>query len=147
MVLRLGSFVLQEWTGEFWVKTTLRDLGLIYQLGHGGGRCVYPDAFIRNLTVMHSNGIHQLQYCYCSCDWSDHADKPIQFLRNRWYPATPTNPSSCATFNVLEEFRLLNVGGNVNGSKFVRALEELTDASQQTWVLMCRQLLGSGILY
>jgi hypothetical protein len=43
-----------------------------------------------------------------------------------------TDPTTCATFKVLDLFRLLNVVGNVNCHDFINALERLTDATSRT---------------
>ncbi|KAJ7913301.1 hypothetical protein B0H13DRAFT_1873983 [Mycena leptocephala] len=45
---------LKEWTGSFWADQTLNGLGLVYQLGHQGGRCVVPDPTIRSMVVLDS---------------------------------------------------------------------------------------------
>jgi hypothetical protein len=47
-------------------------------------------------------------------------------------PASATDPDSCATFRVLDTFRLLNVVGNINAQDFIGTLERLTDALGST---------------
>ncbi|KAJ7022824.1 hypothetical protein C8F04DRAFT_970935 [Mycena alexandri] len=123
---------LEEWTGEFWTRTTLKDLGLIYQLGHEGRRCKFPQPFVRSLTVIDITGIHEIRYRFCACSRSDNTTNLKQLLRNAWYPASFTDPDTCATFKVLDMFRLLNVVANVNGRDFVTTLERLTDATAKT---------------
>ncbi|KAJ7715975.1 hypothetical protein B0H16DRAFT_1339392 [Mycena metata] len=128
---------LEEWTGEFWKRTTLRDLGLVYQLGHEGMRCKRPHPLVRSLTVVDTTGIHEIHYQFCACSRSDKSSNLKQFLRNGWYPASFTDPDSCATFKVLDHFRLLNVIGNLNARDFITALERMTDATAKTglkWV-------------
>ncbi|KAJ7856286.1 hypothetical protein B0H13DRAFT_1641567 [Mycena leptocephala] len=117
-----------EWKGQFWEPTTLGSLGLVYQLGHEGGRCKYPAAQARSLVVMDVDAIHTIKYRLCSCDRSDTSNNLRQMLRNGWYPASATDPDTCATFKSLDLFRLLNVIGNVNGQDFVRALEHNSSA-------------------
>ncbi|KAJ7456847.1 hypothetical protein B0H11DRAFT_2243727 [Mycena galericulata] len=90
---------LQEWTGGFWKAQTLESLGLVYQVGHQGRRCVAPAATTRTMVVI---------------DTSD--------------------PSTCATFNVLDLFRLLGVVGNLNAHDFVATLERRTDAFCSTGI-------------
>ncbi|KAF7299239.1 CxC2 domain-containing protein [Mycena indigotica] len=48
---------------------------------------------------------------------------------NAWYPATTTNPATCATFNVLETFRFLRSIAKINVQDYVRTLEKLTDST------------------
>ncbi|KAJ7899713.1 hypothetical protein B0H13DRAFT_2336971 [Mycena leptocephala] len=127
--------LLKEWTGDHWRATTLRDLGLVYQLGHEGLPCVFPASETRSMTVIHTNGIHQIRYKYCLCTRSQTLGDNhnlSQLLRNTWFPATVTDPTTCATFNVLNLFRLLNVVGNVNCHDFIGTLERMMDAAGST---------------
>ncbi|KAJ7039475.1 hypothetical protein C8F04DRAFT_1254756 [Mycena alexandri] len=127
--------LIKEWKGEFWQPTSLRDMGLVYQLGHDGAACPFPAAKALAMTVIHTMGIHQLRYRYCNCTCSrtlGDNQHLVQLLHNRWYPATVTDPATCATFNVLNLFRLLNVVGNVNCHDFMGSLERLTDAAGST---------------
>jgi hypothetical protein len=110
----------------------LKDIGLVYQLGHEGMKCNFPHQFVRSLTVIDTTGIHELHYRFCACDRSDKANNLVQFLRNSWYPASTTDPDTCATFRVLDLFRLLNVVGNLNGRDFITTLERVTDATART---------------
>jgi hypothetical protein len=127
----------QEWTGSFWKASSLELLGLVYQLGHQGRACSSPEPLIRTMVVLHTTGIHTLRFRYCSCAASRSSNNLQQILRNGWYPATVTDPMTCATFNVLDLFRLLNVVGNINVHDFIRSLERLTDgleASGMKWL-------------
>ncbi|KAJ7036232.1 hypothetical protein C8F04DRAFT_1258078 [Mycena alexandri] len=106
--------LIKEWKTEFWEPVSLRDVGLICQLGHGGASCPFPSA-----KTLRSRSLGDNQHL-------------VQLLRNRWYPATVTDPATCASFNVLELFRLLNVVGNVNCHDFMGSLERLTDGASAT---------------
>ncbi|KAJ7436806.1 hypothetical protein B0H11DRAFT_1754347 [Mycena galericulata] len=119
---------LEEWTGEFWTSATLRDIGLVYQLGHQGRRCTAPAPAVRSMVVLDTNGIHRVSYRYCACDQGRGVRNLSQLMRNAWYPASLTDPTTCATYRVLEVFRLLTVIGNINARDFVTALEKRTDA-------------------
>jgi hypothetical protein len=55
-----------------------------------------------------------------------------QLLRNGWYPATITDPATCATFTTLETFRLQNVVANMNANDFITAIERQTNATVST---------------
>ncbi|KAJ7873906.1 hypothetical protein B0H14DRAFT_2343923 [Mycena olivaceomarginata] len=123
---------LEEWASEHWKTSTLKDIGLVYQLGHEGLACPVPHPFVRSLTVLHTTGVHRIRYQFCGCDRSDKANNLAQLMRNMWYPASFTDPDTCATFAVLDFFRLLNVIGNVNARDFVTSLERLTDATAGT---------------
>ncbi|KAJ7838429.1 hypothetical protein B0H13DRAFT_2367453 [Mycena leptocephala] len=128
---------LKEWTGDFWEPRTLESLGLTYQLGHQGLSCPAPVPLKRTMVVLDTNGVHTLRFQYCACLASQQSNNLQQILRNGWYPATVTDPSTCATFNVLDLFRLLNVVGNMNVHDFVGSLERRTDAlcaSGKNWM-------------
>ncbi|KAJ7784907.1 hypothetical protein DFH07DRAFT_763520 [Mycena maculata] len=113
--------VLQEWNGNFWVE-----------LGHGGFACVYPDEKIHKMTIIEAPIIHEVRVRYCKCSKSDYADNLAQLLRNVWYPATVTDPGTCATFRTLKAYRLYAVVGNLNIHDFVRAMERATNATAST---------------
>lgn len=109
----------------------------MYQLGHGGLPCGFPEAVERTLTVVDTTRIQEINYRYCKCARSDTANNLVQLLRNGWYPASKTDPDTAATYAVLDLYRLLNVVGNVNSRDFITSLERLTDASASTgmnWV-------------
>ncbi|KAK6988081.1 CxC2 domain-containing protein [Favolaschia claudopus] len=134
---RTPLHVIQEWNGNFWVPRTLAELGLIYQLGHGGFSCPAPDSAVRNLTVIEEPIIHEIKIRYCKCSKSDDADNLEQLLRNGWYPATVIDPGTCATFRTLETYRLYNVVGNMNVRDFMTSVERATDpsaSSGMTWL-------------
>ncbi|KAJ7713592.1 hypothetical protein B0H14DRAFT_3523331 [Mycena olivaceomarginata] len=134
---RTPLHVVQEWSGSHWTTCTLESLGLIYQLGHGGFPCGFPEETVRILTVIEAPTIHQIRVRYCKCAKSDQADNLEQLLQNSWYPATVTDPKTCATFRSLEAYRLYNVVGNLNVRDFVTAMERTTDTtacSGMTWL-------------
>ncbi|KAJ7772559.1 hypothetical protein DFH07DRAFT_953027 [Mycena maculata] len=118
---------IKEWNGDFWVDTTLMDIGQVYQLGHGGFPCIYPDTTVHKMTVIEAPVIHQIRVHYCKCSKSDHANNLAQLLQNRWYPATVTDPGTCVTFKTLEVVRLYNIVGNMNVNDFIHAMERITN--------------------
>ncbi|KAJ7150036.1 hypothetical protein C8R43DRAFT_1128099 [Mycena crocata] len=94
---------------EFWNITSLADIGLVYQLGHGGLQCPRPEDNVRTLVVMDLSTIHKIKYKLCGCDRSDYAKIFKQLLRNTWFPASATDPDI--------------VVGNVNVYDFIKSLE------------------------
>ncbi|KAJ7049316.1 hypothetical protein C8F01DRAFT_1002463 [Mycena amicta] len=132
----------EVWNGDFWAACSLyRDsaasveLEMVYQLGHHGFECAHPAQRSNErpwtLTVMDLGGIFKVDVRFCGC--SDSLRHPhghlSQLMDNGWYPATTIEPSTCATYALLEHFRLLKVVANVNANHFVRTLERLTDAT------------------
>lgn len=89
------------------------------------------------MTVIEAPIIHEIRMRYCRCAKSDNADNLEQLMRNAWYPATVTDPGTCATFRCLETYRMYNVVGNLNVQDFITALERVTDSSASsglTWL-------------
>ncbi|KAJ7138991.1 hypothetical protein C8R44DRAFT_606318 [Mycena epipterygia] len=130
--------IVEEWVNNFWKRRTLKALSAVYQLGHGGFKCRFPDPMKWSLTVTDGNAIHEIHYRFCGCDRSDKANNLVQFMRNWWYPASNTDPDTCTTFGVLDFFRLLNVVRNMNARDFITALERRMDATAGTglkWLL------------
>ncbi|KAJ7065916.1 hypothetical protein B0H15DRAFT_926024 [Mycena belliarum] len=123
---------LKEWNGTHWRRQTLSALGAVYQLGHGGHPCKRPSP-PRDMVVMDAGFIHSIRIQYCACRINDNTQNLEQLLRNEWYPATMTDPATCATFASLDLFRLLSVVGNVNVHDFVGMLESQTDACQDRY--------------
>ncbi|KAF7978528.1 hypothetical protein HWV62_45709 [Athelia sp. TMB] len=122
-------YLSSEWTGQFWRKRALQDLGLVVQLGHPGTVCHHPDNPLE-FVVADSHGIHQVNTRYCACELSLTTNKRRQLLNAGWYPATVTNPHTCATIRVLDEFHLQNLKGGINVQSFVAALARQTDATK-----------------
>ena len=113
------------WNGSFFQRITLCDLGLRIQLGHTYGHsCLTRSPANSTFRVIHSNGIHHVAIDQCQCH-----DLPLnkQLLRIGWWPATPLDPKSAATFEILRHFHLLNLQGKVTGYSFYQALEYQTD--------------------
>jgi hypothetical protein len=113
------------WNGLFFQRTSLHDLGLRVQLGHAYGQSC-PTRLAANATfrVIHSNGIHRVAVDQCRCHGVPFNK---QLLRIGWWPATPLDPRTAATFEVLKHFHLLNLQGKVTGYSFYQALEYQTD--------------------
>jgi hypothetical protein len=113
------------WNSLFFQKTSLHELGLRVQLGHTvGRRCSTAERGHVDFAVIDSNGIHKVNVDFCRCHGLPHRR---QLLRIGWWPATPLQPQTCATMEVLKHFHLLNLQGKVPGYSFFRALEFQTD--------------------
>ncbi|KAJ7061113.1 hypothetical protein C8F01DRAFT_987657 [Mycena amicta] len=140
---QLPLHIPQVWTGDFWepcslykpTRTGSVGLRMVYQLGHHGFACPQPELSEREMVVMDVGGIVKVTTRYVSsmCACMDHLRHRhgwlSQLLQNAWYPATIDEPSTCATFRLLDLFRLLKVVGNMNAHDFVGSLERLTDAT------------------
>ncbi|KAM6503686.1 hypothetical protein JOM56_000629 [Amanita muscaria] len=118
---------LQEWTGRYFSRISLRELGLRIQLNHPyGENCYNPvKSYNDNFTVIDLNGIHDVAVDYCGC----HLVQPhtIQLLRFQLYPATVIDPKTAATFQVLEFFHLNTLISKISAFDFYVTLRRRTD--------------------
>ncbi|KAJ7180030.1 hypothetical protein C8R43DRAFT_871280 [Mycena crocata] len=135
---------LKEWNGNYWTGTTLYDLDVEFQLGHGGLPCRRPAPKQREMVVMDVKFVHRVRFRYCACDENNDALNLEQLLRMGWYPATVVDPETCATFAALDFFRLLSVVANVNVRDFVSTLERNTNANATESVPVCDRYKAFG---
>src|ERR1700761_9336894 len=136
----------QEWTGVYFKKTSLKQLGLCVQFGHlPGETCRRPVSGSTEFVVLHDNGIHEVAVDFCRCE---HRDVPwfLQLLHGGWYPATTDQPQTCATFACLELYRSLSVVAKTSAYDFYALLEKMTDETgvkppgrYQVFLRMARQ--------
>ncbi|KAI0055071.1 hypothetical protein BV25DRAFT_1816158 [Artomyces pyxidatus] len=102
----------ERWTGSFFETVSLQELGLRVQLGHAAGhRCKFPEAGPGDFTVIHINGVHDVALDFCGCT---RVERRVQLIRAAWWPATPLDPHSAATFAALNTFHRLNLQGKLN---------------------------------
>lgn len=126
--LRLSN--LQVWKG-FWDKVDSANLGVIFDVGHGGKSCpsVDPRAPPYALIVISSNGIHHVNVRWCSCSKSlgKASEHWVQLMRTRWFPASHSKPKTAVTFDCLNLFHKLTLQGKLTGHDFYQTLLQLTD--------------------
>lgn len=79
----------------------------------------------KRIVVLHTNGLHEVEVNVCGC--CSNLEMWQQLLRGSWYPATQTQPETCATIELLELFHTLNLQGNLTVYDFVKTLEFVTD--------------------
>lgn len=93
-------------------------------MGHPPGEtCLLPRT--RAITVLHINGIHNVRVDFCGCRLG--LELRLQLLRFAWWPATPLDPRSAATFTLMRQFHYLNLQGNITAFDFYRGLEFQTN--------------------
>ncbi|KAF7293677.1 CxC2 domain-containing protein [Mycena indigotica] len=82
------------------------------------------------MVVIDVRGVFTLRVSACNCGLGQRRNILSQLLAHGWYPATTTDPETCATLEVLELFRLLQMVGNINVNDFIGSIERLTDATR-----------------
>ncbi|KAJ7049303.1 hypothetical protein C8F01DRAFT_1002465 [Mycena amicta] len=131
--------IIEEWNGNYWCRTNVHSatpnsegqagLNWVFQVGHHGYPCANP-SLTKRMVVIDVRGVFTLRIRTCRCTVGQTRNTLRQLLAHGWYPATTTDPETCATLEALELFRLLQVVGNVNAHDFVGTLERLTDATR-----------------
>ena len=134
----LYSRISQAWNGQFFSRTSLYQLGLVVQLGHGSGSaCAFAVHGPCDFMVLHTNGWHQVAIRYCQCNQASVAGTRIQqLLRFELFPASLEDPTTCASFRMLETYHALTLQSKVAIYDYYLTLNNLTDNSGTsiTWV-------------
>ncbi|PBK84926.1 hypothetical protein ARMGADRAFT_1036848 [Armillaria gallica] len=117
---------IQEWTGSFYMRTTLKDLRLVIQLGHGTGEsCLRPAENSRSMVVIDIDGIHEVSVNFCGCHRAE--AQYVQLLWMRWFPATVDLPRTAVTFRALNHFQMLTFMSKVSAYEYYHMLSRLMD--------------------
>ena len=120
------------------MRASLASLGLVVQLGHlPGETCNSPSKGPDNFMVLDVNGWHSVSVQYCHCRMSAASGTHLQqLLRFELFPATTSEPSTCATFRLLETFHALTLQAKTTVYDFYITLNNLTDNTgvQIKWV-------------
>jgi hypothetical protein len=103
----------------------LKSLGLKVQLNHASMSCANPVPCHTSMSVIHTNGIHEVAFLYCGC--SRAISQHIQLLRRQLYPASQLNVKTCATFELLDCLHKISLTTKSSTYDLYRALEKLTD--------------------
>ncbi|KAJ8482732.1 hypothetical protein ONZ45_g14849 [Pleurotus djamor] len=119
---------IKEWNGKCYLPSSLKAIGLRVQLGHRPGvPCSHPSSF-PDFVVIHVNGLHVVHVNFCSCEQAPKHGLPhLQLLRRRWFPATTTQPQTCATLSMLQHFAMVTLQGKITVYDYYSAIEKLTD--------------------
>ncbi|VDB83266.1 unnamed protein product [Peniophora sp. CBMAI 1063] len=120
---------IEIWYNGEWQRSTLAALGLTANFGHWNGRrCRLPRHRVKDFVVIHTNSVHKVNAVFCGCT-GEKVSIVNQLMNSRWYPATPEQPLTAATFEVLDAFDAHSGAGKDNAYDFYRALESLTDGT------------------
>ncbi|KAJ7824741.1 hypothetical protein B0H14DRAFT_3088701 [Mycena olivaceomarginata] len=117
------------WDGCHFVRITLKQMGLVVQLGHAcHDPCKSPIKGHKKFMVIHTNGLHDVAVNFCGCgDENLRPSRRQQVLRRSWYPTTHKEPQTCTTFRALKMFHIMTLQGKVTTYDFYSGLEKLTD--------------------
>lgn len=118
---------IKEWNEATFtsINVSLESLGLILnldQLDGGSCSCAQAEKYVRDIEVVHSNGIHRIKYAFCNCNDNKKTNataSPEQLLTIGLYPATSKSPQRAFTFDMLVEYDVLNLFAFVNVKRFM----------------------------
>ncbi|KAJ8489758.1 hypothetical protein ONZ45_g13445 [Pleurotus djamor] len=123
---------IQRWSADgVFTKTSLKELGLIVKLGHGGKNCPRREKVVpifsnvqKQLVIVHTTGVHLCTVEWCACLSAEgHYE---QLMKSRLFPATIESPSTAFTFELLEELHLQRVECKSSSSAFYSLLRRRT---------------------
>lgn len=117
---------IQEWTGTYFKRTSLVNLGAVVPLCHSGQSC--PNRLPtpgRRIVVVHTNGIHHIHAQYCRCARA--ASEAIQLTQSRLFPATMDAPQTAFTFDVLRDFHVHCLASKKSAMDHFTALQNHTN--------------------
>lgn len=113
----------ERWTGLFFERCDISQLGHVITLGHQGAPCKNstPIRFI----VTDCNGIHETKVAFCGCIGAgSHVD---QLMSAGIFPGTVKKPSSGFTFGLLKDFHLQTLESKKSAYDFIAALRRRTN--------------------
>ncbi|KAH9911957.1 uncharacterized protein BXZ73DRAFT_56700, partial [Epithele typhae] len=126
----LELHILERWVRGKFVKTDLRSLGAVVQLGHDSAPCPRPSSQTRNMVVVDLDRIHEVRVRFCECVSDDNSlPEWVQIFRHGWFPATTLRPATSITFRALDFFQELNFQAKTTLNDFERTLWRVTDNS------------------
>lgn len=136
---------IEEWTGEFFERRLLRDLGLVWSLRHPGASC--PEAEpgkTRLISVATENGYRcvRVQYCRCEgrCRSTDEHGEAVQLLEAGLWPVTLKSPQSAISFGALENFSHHWNADKKSAYSYCTAIRAMTD-SLKLWLVPVRPFI------
>ena len=119
---------IQAWTGLFFVKASLCDIGHVLYLGHGGNPCpnLKQSTKSTSFVIVHKNGLHNTSIHYCHCN--PELDRVSQLINHQLFPPTLDVPQTAFTFNVLDDFHRLSLTAKISAYDYYKALKRHTNA-------------------
>jgi hypothetical protein len=128
------SWFFEEWSGDRFSRTSLKQQGLIIQLNHAiGSICANPVKTPWNdFVILDTHGVHEVNLRYCGCEKAIGGGHTSQLLRRRLLPATSDNPKTAATFRVMELYHLLSFEAKVSMFGFYYTLARASDNTTGT---------------
>ncbi|KAF7796946.1 hypothetical protein EIP86_008132 [Pleurotus ostreatoroseus] len=116
----------EEWDPRrgFWLKTTLGQLGLIINLGHGGDECEVTTDGWRRMTVISEHGIQEAKMRFCR---HGRKEECLQLIEAGLWPGSWLQPRTAMTLECMHEYQMLSGQAQVSAMDYFTYLRRLTD--------------------
>ncbi|KAG2353263.1 hypothetical protein BDR07DRAFT_1310194, partial [Suillus spraguei] len=143
----------QEWVRKCFQDKSLKELGFVWHMGHGGRRCPFSDdpqtwenipldaeavfqpmetinglAIPTALTIIHSTGVFVHNVVWCGCPGTKN-QQHLQLLKAGLFPASTTRPQTAFTFKVLDYFLIDALECKTSASSFFEKIHWMTNNS------------------
>lgn len=135
---------IETWTGTYFKKSSLADLGFKLHLMHSGERCPYNDEHVMGdrVEIVHTNGLHFLCVVQCSC--LDRPSKLIQYTRSMLLPASAIEPRVCFSFALMKDFQIHTLTSKKSAYDYILAIRRKTNALVSDVPVSSRYFFSSG---
>ncbi|KAG2144695.1 uncharacterized protein EDB93DRAFT_1087402, partial [Suillus bovinus] len=144
---------MQQWNGKCFGDTSLKQMGYLWHMGHGGRPCPssqgsweWEDLDVHidkqgegtgshiasetsppttSLTIVHSTGVftHNILWCHCPGSLQQY----LQLLKAGLFPASISRPRTAFTFDALDNFLIDALECKTSASSFFQKLRRLTN--------------------
>lgn len=127
-------------TKQFWQRITLPQMGYVFNLGHGGRKCMNASSDPKDMVIIHEHGLMDLPVLFCQCG---SARAPAaQLIASGLWPATWERPGTATTLNALEAYHNLSHVAQTSMYDFINHLKDMTDDTTPGDVQVCHLLLS-----
>lgn len=122
----------EQWNGRYFMRKDYSELGGVFCLGHDGKRCdgVPHDREPIKTTILDLNGVHQTQVLYCECGGPDYGEHWQQLEAAHYFPASMDSPRTAFSHNVLKDYHLSALVGNVSALTYTNVKRRYTNNKQ-----------------
>ncbi|ESK84379.1 hypothetical protein Moror_10168 [Moniliophthora roreri MCA 2997] len=109
--------LLEKWHNDYFRLAFLTNLRVLLQLGHlPGTDCSNKQALQGEFTVMGVSGFQTVNLRFCGCEGAP--EHYQQLLEVGWWPTSYKEPRSTATLELMWQFHVINLQGQVPPTDF-----------------------------
>ncbi len=138
---------IEKWNGNYFEKTSLWNLGLVFSLGHASEPCPnqLETAFCK-IIVVDVNRYHNVDFQFCFCRDRE-LDEAKQLFSHQLFPATVLWPETVFMTEVLESFDIHHSTSTKSADSFCATLRKVSVAELPDDVSVSTTLFTRGSAY